>query len=214
MDGSAADVTAFILAGGKSARMGSEKAFVLLGGQTLLERALAVARAVTDEVRIVGETKKFQEFAPVVEDLYRGCGPLAGIHAALRASQRELNVILAVDLPLVTKDLLQYLLARARSSDVTVTAARAGGGWQPLCAVYRREFAYAAEKALQQGQYKIDALFSHGRVQPVEEKELQAAGFSAEMFRNLNTAEELAAAETLATQDGTLRARSQAPKAD
>ncbi len=199
MDRTAADVTAYILAGGKSTRMGAEKAFLLLGGQTLLERALGVARAVTDEVCIVGETKKFQEFAPVVEDAFRGCGPLAGIHAALCASQRELNLILAVDLPFVTKELLQYLLGRTRSEKATVTVAHAGGGWQPLCAVYRREFAGVAEKALQQGRYKIDALFTQGQVRAVEEKELQAAGFSAEMFRNLNTPEELAAAtETLA----------------
>jgi len=198
MDGAAANVTAFILAGGKSARMGSEKALVLLGGQTLLERALAAARAVTDEVRIVGSAKKFQGFAPVVEDLYPGCGPLAGIHAALRASQRELNVILAVDLPFVTRDLLQYLLRRARSSSAAVTAARAGGGWQPLCAVYRRAFARVADLALQQGRYKIDALFDQAPVQAVAEEELLAAGLSAEMFRNLNTPEELTdAAETL-----------------
>jgi len=174
--------------------MGTDKPFVTLGGRTLLAQALEVARGVTHDVRIVGEAAKFREFAPVVEDVFRGCGPLAGIHAALRASAAEWNLMLAVDLPFVTRELLQYLLARARSSAAMVTVARAAGGWQPLCAVYRREFAEVAEKALREGRYKIDALFDATRTLVIGEDELRTGGFSAEMFRNLNTPEELAEA--------------------
>ena len=76
MDGIRPDVTAFILAGGKSTRMGTDKAFVPLHGRTLLERALEVARAVTPDVRVVGDPTKFSTFAPVVEDLFPGCGPI------------------------------------------------------------------------------------------------------------------------------------------
>lgn len=194
------DVTAFILAGGKSTRMGADKAFVTLEGRTLLARALAVARSVTSDVRIVGDPAKFAPFAPVVEDVFRGCGPLAGIHAALRASQTELNLILAVDVPFVPPALLQYLIGRARNSmSATVTVVRAGGGWQPLCAVYRREFAEAAETALQVGRYKIDAIFETTRTQTITEEELEGAGFPPKMFRNLNTPEELSEASEITT---------------
>ena len=58
----------------------------MLDGRTLLARALELARAVTADVRIVGDRGKFAAFAPVVEDVFRDCGPLGGIHAALRAS--------------------------------------------------------------------------------------------------------------------------------
>ena len=85
MSGAPTDFTAFILAGGNSTRMGRDKAFVMLQGRTLLARALEVCRTVTSDVRIVGDRKKFAPFAPVVEDVFPGCGPLAGIHAALRA---------------------------------------------------------------------------------------------------------------------------------
>lgn len=71
-----ADVAAFVLAGGKSTRMGSDKAFVMLEGRTLLARALDLARTVTGDVRIVGSVEKFAAFAPVVEDVFRECGPL------------------------------------------------------------------------------------------------------------------------------------------
>jgi molybdopterin-guanine dinucleotide biosynthesis protein A len=194
MDGLTADVAAFVLAGGKSTRMGSDKAFEMLAGPTLLARALELARTVTSNVRIVGSAEKFAAFAPVVEDVFRGCGPLGGIHAALRASAAELNLILAVDVPFVPPALLQYLVARARSSNAIATVPRAGGGWQPLCAVYRREFADAAEKALRGGRYKIDALFDDVKVEAIELEDLVQAGFEPEVFRNLNTKHELEAA--------------------
>ncbi len=188
-------VTAFILAGGKSTRMGADKAFVTLDSRTLLARAIDLARSATPDVRIVGDPVKFAPFAPVVEDVIRNCGPLGGIHAALRSSQTELSLILAVDVPFVPPALLQYLISRARNSaSATVTVAKAGGGWQPLCAVYRREFAAAAEKSLRAGHYKIDALFEATQTQLITVEELEAAGFSPRVFRNLNTPEELAEA--------------------
>lgn len=189
------DVTVFILAGGKSTRMGTDKAFVPLDGRTLLARALDLARSVSSEVRIVGDKEKFAPFAPVVEDIFPGCGPLGGIHAALRSSQTDLNVVLAVDVPFVSLALLQYLITRARSVPVAMaTVPRANGGWQPLCAVYRRRFAEAAELALRQGRYKIDALFNETQTQALGEEELETAGFAPRIFRNLNTPEELAEA--------------------
>jgi len=175
--------------------MSADKAFVVLDGWTLLARALESARSVTSDVRIVGDAAKFASFALAVEDVFRECGPLGGIHAALRASQTELNLILAVDLPFVAPALLQYLIKRARESDETVTVAKTGGRWQPLCAVYRREFADAAEQALRAGRCRIDALFNAGRTQIIGEEELEAAGFSPNMFRNLNTPEDLAAVQ-------------------
>jgi molybdopterin-guanine dinucleotide biosynthesis protein A len=196
MDGASPDVTAFILAGGKSTRMGADKAFVTLDGRTLLERALQLVRSVSPDVRIVGDPAKFELFAPVVEDTFRDCGPLAGIHAALRSSARELNLILAVDVPFVPPSLLQYMIMRAKNSAATATVPRTNGGWQPLCAVYRRPFADAAEKALREGRYKIDALFTAPQTQAIEEGELMNAGFSEQMFRNLNTRTELEAAKT------------------
>src|SRR4030088_145635 len=195
MDGNLVAVTAFILAGGKSTRMGTDKAFVTLNGRSLLERMLHVGRSVTADVRIIGNAQKFSQFAPTVEDVFGDCGPLGGIHAALRASPSELNLILAVDLPLVSTALLQYLITRAQSaSGASATVPHAAGGWQALCAVYRRGFADAAESALRSGHYKIDELFDVVKTQRIEEEELASAGFSQEIFRNLNTREEVEAA--------------------
>jgi molybdopterin-guanine dinucleotide biosynthesis protein A len=197
MDGIEVGVTAFVLAGGKSSRMGSDKAFLRLGEQTLLSQALKAAGAVAAEVRIVGDAKKFAAFGKVVEDVYRDRGPLGGIHAALSGSPTEWNLMLAVDLPFVEPEFLRYLLLRARESSAIITVPRAGGGLQPLCAVYRREFAEVAERSLRDGKNKIDLLFAEAETCVIEEDELLRLGFSVEMFRNLNTPEELEKAKGL-----------------
>ena len=185
------EASAFVLAGGKSTRMGTDKAFVLLDGRTLLARMLDVARSLTAEVAIVGDRSKFAAFAPVIEDVFPGCGPLGGIHAALRASKTELNVILAVDIPFISTALVNYLLSRARNSDATVTLPRAGGGLQPLCAVYRRGFGKLADAALLTGKNKIDALFDETSTLVISEQEIKRAGLSSIDFRNLNTPQDL-----------------------
>jgi len=182
-------VTAFILAGGKSSRMGQDKAFLRLGRQTLLVRALELARTVTADgnPRIVGSAAKFAGFGPVVEDVYPECGPLAGIHAALSATGTDLNLMIAVDLPFLQPSFLNYLVSRGRETGATVVVPRGGGGLQPLCAVYRRGFLAVAESSLRAGKSKIDALFAEVQTKVVEREELKQNGFSEEMFRNLNT---------------------------
>lgn len=171
--------------------MGSDKAFLRFAGRTLLARALDRLRALTSEVRIVGPASKFAPYGAVVEDVYTGRGPLAGIHAALSCSTTELNLILAVDLPLVTESLLRFIIQQARASDALVTVPRIAGGYQPLCAVYRRQFASVAAAALEAGKNKIDALFAAVATRVLEEAELSRFAFTPAMFENLNTPEDL-----------------------
>ncbi|MGA9544273.1 MAG: molybdenum cofactor guanylyltransferase [Candidatus Sulfotelmatobacter sp.] len=193
-NGSARDVSAFILAGGKSTRMGTDKAFVEYEGRTLLTRALDLARSVASGVWIVGSKEKFAGFAPVVEDVFRDCGPLGGIHAALLGSSTELNLMLAVDMPFVSPAFVEYLITQARSApDSVVIVPRSDGRRQPLCAIYRREFAAVAERALRGRQNRIDRLFDEIQIRVIEQEELEGAGFPSALFRNLNTPEELEA---------------------
>jgi molybdopterin-guanine dinucleotide biosynthesis protein A len=197
MSGSERSRMGFILAGGKSSRMGVgvDKVFLDFGGQTLLDRAIAAMGMVCDRVRVVGDPAKLANYGPVVADIFSGCGPLAGIHAALTHSTAELNLMLAVDMPFVSRELLEFLLAAAEASDAVITVPRAGRGFQPLCAVYRRNFSTVAEQALRAGNYKVDAAFSGVPVRVIEENELAAAGFSGRDFFNLNTPQDRQAAE-------------------
>jgi len=172
--------------------MGTDKAFLRFGQESLLDRALRLAASVTQDIRIVGDPKKFANLShPVIEDVYPQRGPLGGIHAAFCQTPSELNLILAVDMPLVTPAFLVYLIAQARRSAAVVTVPNAFGGFQPLCAVYRREFADLAEESLHAGKNKIDPLFVRTSTQVITEEQLLSAGFSPEMFRNLNTPEDI-----------------------
>ena len=188
------DAMVFVLAGGLSSRMGREKAFLELDGRTLLSRTMQVAQAVSDQVMIVGSREKFSRFGPVVVDVYRERGPLGGVHAALAGNAAEWNLMLAVDLPRLQPELLQFIASQARQSGAMVTVPRAGGRFQPLCAVYRKAFLPFAEAALREGKNKIDALFPEVDTRVIEEPELVSAGFAAGMFMNVNTPEEYKAA--------------------
>lgn len=185
------DLTAFVLAGGKSTRMGRDKAVLSLNGRTLLETALTVARSVAREVFILGSSEIYGSYGPVIADIFPGCGPLSGIHAALKHSKTGLNLMLAVDTPFLSGPLLAYLGERARESGAMVTAPEINGYPQPLCAVYSRDFLPIAEQALQEGNYKIVPLFPKERTSLIGESELQRFAFTAEMFENLNTPEDL-----------------------
>jgi molybdopterin-guanine dinucleotide biosynthesis protein A len=175
--------------------MGTDKALLEFRGRTLLERALETMHEVCSEVSIVGDAEKFAKYGVVVEDVYPGTGPLAGIHAALVDSSIELNLVMAVDMPFVSAALLGFLLGAAKETDAIVVVPRTSRGWQPLCAVYRRAFAALAEEALRAGKFKIDALFSKVAVRVIEEDQLARAGFSERMFLNVNTPEDLRGAD-------------------
>lgn len=190
----ARDLTSFVLTGGKSSRMGRDKAALSLAeGESLLEHALAVAAAVSPEVRIVGSRALYAQHAwagQIVEDVFPDRGPLGGIHAALASSSTDFNLVIAVDMPRVNAELLAYLADRAHKAQAMVTIARIARGYQPLCAIYRRAFGTLAEQALRAGQNKIDALFAEVTIEVVEESELREAGFGPELFANVNTPEE------------------------
>lgn len=171
--------------------MGVDKAFLEYRGRTLLLNALALAGSVSSQPRIVGSREKFGQYGLVVEDIFPSRGPLGGIHAALRSSQADLNLMIAVDMPLLSPPFLLYLIDRARNSTATVTVPRTDSRWHPLCAVYRSSFVGLAEDALRAKKNKIDPLFEVAQTLTIEEDDLTSAGFSPSLFLNLNTPRQL-----------------------
>lgn len=180
-------LSAFVLAGGKSTRMGADKALLDLGGAPLIIRALALAGTVTDRVTIVGDPAKFSRYGRTIADVYPDRGPLGGIHAALSSSEADWNLLLAVDLPFLQPAFLKYLFAEAQSSNAVAIVPFADGHWHPLCAIYKREFGEYASGSLSLGHNKVDPLFSEVSTRVIAEQELAALGFQSSMFRNLNT---------------------------
>jgi len=189
-------LTAFVLTGGRSSRMGTDKALLEFEGQTLLKKTVECARLVAADVGIVGDASRFSSYGEVVEDIFKDCGPLGGIHAALRSSRTQLNLVLAVDLPGLTADFLRFLVrVAAKEPFAQAVVPEYGGRWQPLCAIYRRKFAETAEVALKRQAFRIDSLFAHVPTRKITQLELESAGFGASIFRNVNTIAEFEAAK-------------------
>jgi molybdopterin-guanine dinucleotide biosynthesis protein A len=189
MMGAYVELTAFILAGGRSSRMGSNKAVLSLRGRTLLALAQELTHMVTDRVRVCGPQAVFGPDS--VEDVYPGHGPLGGIHAALCASKTDFNLILAVDTPFIVPEFLRFLAEEAERTTAVVTTPWVAGRLQPLCAIYRREFAAIAEPALLAGRNKIEPLLAQTTVRWISGHEMEWLAFDARMFDNLNTPEDL-----------------------
>ena len=173
----------FVVAGGRSSRMGRDKALLPYGESTLLEHAIAQTRRVTDDVAILaGPVRRYEDFGlAVVEDAVCGVGPLGGLYSALLAASvdgRERIFWLAVDLPLVPAEFLSSLVSELDQADVAM--ARTDRGLEPLCAAFRTEPTLArVRKALLHGQLKLtDAL---------DGLPLQCIDASPAMFHNINT---------------------------
>ncbi len=170
--------------------MGADKALLAFRDQTLLSGALLTAAAASDRVVLVGPRERYATYGEVVEDVYAGCGPLGGIHAALCATETDLNLVLSVDMPLMTAEFLRWLLEQVRNVNELIVVPDALGGPQPLCAIYHQGLRPLAEQALKDGDYKIGHLFPRVPTRYVSEAEIREAGFSPQIFRNVNTVED------------------------
>lgn len=179
----------FVLAGGRSSRMGQDKALLQFGGVTLVERCLGKLRAVCEEVAIAGGQPELGRYGRVIPDGASGCGPLGGIVAALEQSSREWNLFLPVDAPFVPEECLRGMLLAAAEGDSDAVIARAGERLQPLCGVYSRGMLPVLRRELAEGRWKVaPALELAGRVRVMDFADVK-------WFANLNTPAEFAEAE-------------------
>jgi molybdopterin-guanine dinucleotide biosynthesis protein A len=185
------NVTGFVLAGGKSSRMGVNKALLAWNGRTLLEQTMTVLRQVCERVFVLGSQQLYGKFGECLEDVYCDCGPLAGIHVALLNAQTPYILVTAVDTPLISVEFLNYMIHRALGSGAMVTAPRVAGRVQPLCAVFSLQFLSLAEAALRSGKYKVEPTFPPDQTLIIPETETAGIEVTAEMFENLNTPEDL-----------------------
>ena len=179
----------FVLAGGRSSRMGQDKALLPWKGSTLLE---AVAREVLQaagNVTLIGSPERYENLGfPVVSDRIAGCGPLGGLHTALSVTTADWNLLVACDMPAVTHQLLKELLVAAEVSGADALVPQTPGGLEPLCAVYHARLLPAVEFAIQSKLFKMHDFVStiharnKARLWPAPDPSL---------FRSVNTPEQL-----------------------
>ncbi|MEX1159094.1 MAG: molybdenum cofactor guanylyltransferase [Thermomicrobiales bacterium] len=157
-----AGLSAAVLAGGASRRMGVDKALLRLAGKTLLQRAISAVSEAADDVRVIGDREEYHHFGvPVEPDLYPGTGPLGGIATALRRARHKHVLVVACDMPFLSVELMTAMAAVPRGYHalvpVTDTPRSSHGGertYETLHAIYRTSCVDLIELRIASGQLK------------------------------------------------------------
>ncbi|MFW0738786.1 molybdenum cofactor guanylyltransferase [Flavobacterium sp. T12S277] len=141
-------LTAFILCGGKSSRMQSEKGLVLFRGKPFIEHIISAILPVTAEVRLVTASKEY-DYLPYqkIPDVIADKGPLGGIYTALLQSETEFNLILSCDIPLISTELLQELLSK-HTEEAGITVFASESRMHPLIGIYSKKMIPFIKKAI------------------------------------------------------------------
>ena len=158
--------------------MGRDKALLDWNGRTLLDHMVHLAQAVADPVHVVGR-------APLPDRL-PGLGPLSGIATGLEMTFTDANLFLAVDLPLLTNDFLNYLRMRLEASSQPILACKIESGY-PLCLGVWRPMLPEINRCLGARQLSVRGLIETSKAEIISEAELLQQGFDPSMFKNLNT---------------------------
>jgi molybdopterin-guanine dinucleotide biosynthesis protein A len=184
-------INGFVLAGGKSSRMGQDKALMQLGGKQLVLRATEILRPFVREITLLAPADRYKNLGlPVVADKWQGQGPLAAVCTGLLSSNTEWNIFLACDLPLVSRQFMQLLVQRVRTTHSDAVVPRTEDGWQPLSAAYHSRCRRTFTRAVQEGWRNIIRLFDEVRVEAITHDEMLSAGLSHVELANANTPED------------------------
>jgi molybdopterin-guanine dinucleotide biosynthesis protein A len=190
-------VSVAIQAGGRSERIGRDKALVRLAGRPLIAHVLERAAPLGDEVLVTTNSPDDYAFLGLrlVADEQPGAGALAGLQTALRAARHEVVLVLACDLPFVCIPLLEHMLRLASQADAVIPRWR--GEFEPLHAVYRRTCLPAVDLALKEGRQRMISFLPVVRSTIVEEDQVAAFDPQGLTFFNINTPDDLQTAEQI-----------------
>ncbi|MHB8485446.1 MAG: molybdenum cofactor guanylyltransferase [Candidatus Acidiferrales bacterium] len=184
-------VGGFILAGGRSSRMGRAKGLLAFGGEPIVVKIGRLVESTCEAPVVVGPPKVYATLGMrVVPDDGENLGPLGGISTALRVATCEWNLIVGCDLPFLTREWLEFLIAQAAGSSADVVIPLNERGFEPLCAMYRKSARRAIAEALDRGVRKItDGLagLTLASIAPAEWKAFDPYG---RLFKNVNTPED------------------------
>lgn len=193
-------LTVAILAGGKSLRLGRDKAFVEVRGRPLIEDLLAQTEGLGVETLIVTNQPDAYRYLslPLLSDVLPGRGPLGGLYTALSAAAQPHVLCLACDMPFIVRPLIDYLISLISEGDAVVP--RLGGRVEPFRAVYARTCLAPICAALETHRLALHDLFAASGLRPrfVDDPEIDRFDPRRLSFFNINTPEDLEQAQKLA----------------
>lgn len=186
------DFTVAIMAGGKSSRMGRNKAFIKIGQQTILERIIErTADLGQHQTLLVTNTPEvYADFGlDMVSDVLPDCGALGGIYTALHYSSVPYTVVVACDMPFVSTDVLRLMLSYRADYDAVVPTV--GGYPQGLHAIYNQSCLESIRQRLELGKLKVSAIYDNLRVKYLDETAIAPLDKQGLALTNINTPDDL-----------------------
>lgn len=195
------NVTGVVLAGGRSTRMQSNKAFIEINGKRIIDNVLGKLTAELDEVIIVtNEPQEYVKYSNdkvrVVTDIIPGKGPLSGVHSGLIHTSNNIILTVACDMPFLNMDMAKYMIEVAGESDVVVPII--GNNMEPLFAVYQRKCLQVIERELKQGHLKISRVYELLDILYIQEETIKKFGDPNVLFYNVNNRDDLRKAQEMA----------------
>lgn len=184
------NITGIILAGGKSSRMGSDKALLLYRGKAFLTHVINALIPLVDDIIIVSNDERHSQFNyRRISDTIIDAGPLAGIHAGLTDSNTENNLVLSCDVPLIQTSILEFILSH-NENETDVIQIEEKGRKHPLIALYKKRATPHFLAALEKGERKLSKALIGLNVKsiPISKSHYQA-------LRNINTKSDLKSIE-------------------
>jgi len=188
-------LTGIILSGGKSVRMGRDKAFIEIDGIPIIQRIYDIFQKIFTEIIIVTNQKEFYSGfkAKIVSDLIINNGALGGLYTGLFFSSNPYSFCVACDMPFLKESMIQYLIKQANEYDVIVP--RTEDGLQPLHAVYSKNCLESIKNIIGIGKYKIIDFYPLVKTKIIEESEFISLDINLNLMResfvNINTPGEL-----------------------
>jgi molybdopterin-guanine dinucleotide biosynthesis protein A len=186
-------INGFVLVGGKSSRMGHDKALLQLEGKPLVLRTAEILRPFVSKIALLAPLGRYEHLGlPVVADIWPDQGPLAAVCTGLLSSSAEWSIFLACDLPRVSRQFIALLVERIRVTPCDAVVPRTQDGWQPLAAAYHSRCQTALARAIQEGLRSMIKALDEVRVETITNDEMASAGLSELELANMNTAEDWA----------------------
>ena len=191
-------MTSIVLAGGKSSRLGGNKALEIVGGKSLIQRVVEQLSLVSEQILIVGTSYRFglpgDYSIEYKADLYPGKGPLGGIYTGLVAAKSFYNLVVACDMPFLNVELLRYMIKLAPGFDAVVPRVKR---IEPLHAVYSKNCLDGMKTQLENNQLVIARFLDIISVKYLEQAECQEFDSELLSFFNINSEADLAQANRL-----------------
>lgn len=181
------NISAYILCGGKSSRMQTEKGLVGYLDKPFIQWVIEAVKPITKNIFLVTDNQDYIEFGfPLVPDIYKDKGPIGGIYSALNHSENEYNLMLSCDIPNISTSVINKYLINNLSNEKDVSFLSDDENNFPLIAVYNKRLAPKFLEAIKLNKLKLIGLLSELKCQNIRVK-----SDDFESLRNINTKEEL-----------------------